>query len=261
MSKKCADYREQIALLMMEGLDPDEQRSVEDHLAECPVCARERGLYEATLREMGSLENVPVPRHFFVYPQSERNLWQVFLELPLMRRLAMVGGLGLLMLVVGLLVANLRVRVEEGAVVVSLGAAPENVVGPRVSTDQLKAEIVQSIEAAQQQQEERWLAILHAELKIVAAGFSSEQQHLLDVALIDLEERLERRSFRDLAAVQRETGDYVVDALDSLHHQYGQHVRRLDRRIDSLRVWSELESAEKTSILNALLQSNELRVP
>jgi predicted anti-sigma-YlaC factor YlaD len=66
MSDSCEAYRKLIPRDVLADLSGEEQHDLAQHLQECPGCRLERNQYENTLACLGSLEDAPVPRHFFV---------------------------------------------------------------------------------------------------------------------------------------------------------------------------------------------------
>src|SRR5438445_2327841 len=131
----CSNFRNLIPRALLSDLTREEQEALQAHLKDCAPCAQERELYLNTFSQLRSTDDVPVPRHFFIYPDESRpTLRQLFAQLSL----AWKGSLAAAFLV-GLSVlafTSMEIRSEPGGIVFRIGKSPEPVaVGPAPSID------------------------------------------------------------------------------------------------------------------------------
>ena len=122
MTMQCEDHRKKIWETLLGDVSPAEQESLKTHLTECPSCSREQDVAVDTVQQLRSATDVPVPRHFFVYPGKARfSPWSLFQSLSLAWKAAVImivlamGGLS------GLAMANFQGQAERGRFLHQLG--------------------------------------------------------------------------------------------------------------------------------------------
>ena len=80
MKTTCEEVRDWVPRALMSDLAPGDERLLNAHLLECAACAGEQRLYVDTLSQVRSVSDVPVPKHFFVYPDERRSSFIGFLR-------------------------------------------------------------------------------------------------------------------------------------------------------------------------------------
>ena len=65
MRSECDKYQKNIPGSLLGDLAEEEQRALEEHLITCSDCRSERESYIRTLDLMQSVDDEPVPHHFF----------------------------------------------------------------------------------------------------------------------------------------------------------------------------------------------------
>ena len=79
MKPECSEYQAKIGRFLLGDLTQKEQEALETHLVACPQCQSEQESYTRTLNLVQSVDNEPVPRHFFIQPEERAlNLWELF---------------------------------------------------------------------------------------------------------------------------------------------------------------------------------------
>ena len=68
----CSNFRNLIPRALLSDLTREEQEALQAHLKDCAPCAQERELYLNTFSQLRSTDDIPVPRHFFIYPDESR---------------------------------------------------------------------------------------------------------------------------------------------------------------------------------------------
>ena len=189
MASECKEYLEWITRSLSGDLSAQEQQRLDLHLAGCAPCREEQALYAHTLEMLKSVEDEPVPRHFFVYPpEPSASPWQVFRQLMPGWQVATAGALAVLVLFSVAAVSGVRFQSDRGAWSLSFGRA----VSPAgVDVAALKADILKTTEERNRANAMVWIRDLRAEL-LTRTDITQQQQMQLVEALSGIETRLDR---------------------------------------------------------------------
>ncbi len=140
MKANCQTYQEWIAPALMDELEPARQRDLEDHIADCADCRRERDQLAHTLDLMKGAGEEDVPHHFFVEPPAvSMSPWRMFKSLPALWRTALATSAALLLVSGALSISSFQMRVQEGAVVAGFGELPDPSSSGRLPVEELDA--------------------------------------------------------------------------------------------------------------------------
>jgi anti-sigma factor RsiW len=234
MELNCSEYKSYIPRSVMGELSQAEQEALDQHLVECAPCSREHQMYSETVRQLRAEQDVPVPRHFFVYPrESHATPWRAFLQMSRPWQAVAAAALIVAGLVSALAIAQLQVRSADGALVIGFGRLPERrPPAPQVAqldTSALESRILKAAAEKNRQDSLELLRTLRAEMARSDKAIGREQR-----AVQDLYRTVSLERERDLAAV--------------------------DNRINLLAINGEVKSTQTDAILATLLQVAELRM-
>jgi hypothetical protein len=265
MNYDCAYYRERIARGSLGDLEPDEQRQLDLHLASCSACARERDLYAETFRQIRSLEDIPAPRHFFVYPEKRgTSLWQLFRMLHPAWQAAAAVLEAATVLLSAFSASRFQARAENGVYTFAFGSLPPARVEPAparaLETSALEARILQIVEAKTRAENLECVRRLRAEITRSQRRFTEPQQAILTIALTNLEARMNGRIEETSRSLADRNDRSVADLYRTIARQREMDLAAVDGRLTRLAVHDEMKSTQTDAILETLLQVAELKM-
>ena len=258
MTSECSKYEQHIPRSFVGDLSPEDQQALDLHLAACTGCRTEQERYAETLRILESADDVPVPRHFFVYPEERvANPWQLFRQLMPRWQAAAVVFAALVVLLGVFSISGITVRADRGAWTLSFGRA-DNAPGPDVAA--LKAEILQIVEERNREAALGWIQNLRSEIAGSRNELTQQQQVQLVAALATLESRLDSRMAATADDIRSGTQKSQADLYQTVSLQRSQDLNALNARLDSVAENAESRARETDAILETLLQVAELRI-
>lgn len=256
---RCNQYRDLIPRALLDDLGNEERRLLELHVAECAACAQEQALFANTIQQLATAGDVPVPRHFFVYPEKGRHLlWQGFQRLAFGWKAAFAA---LLITLAVLAVANLQVKTGKGGLTLTIGRTAETETVPAIDVSALKAELLQQIDARFRQEQVQQIKVLRDELARSDRNseLTRQQKRLLASALAELEARVSEHVLRTGVTLQAGVDRSLAEMYQAVQVQ-----RRRDQsmieRLERVVFEGEMKDKETDAILDTLLQVAELRV-
>ena len=263
MTTACNHFQQQISKALLDDLAAEERQDLEAHLAECPACRLEQELYATTVRQLQSTGDVPVPRHFFVYPETRPlTPWRLFHLVNLRWRIVAVAASTLLVVGLGLLVANVNFRTENGVFSISFGKAPlPRPVQMTGGTDAevLKRELLTAVEAKLQIERHQLIGQLQSELKQTALFSRQQQRQLLDAALERMETRFNDRLISTSKVLEARNDRAFVNLIAAWQTQREQDLLRINANFDQMTAQRQLKETQTDSILSTLIQVAELK--
>jgi hypothetical protein len=265
MSSECDVFRRQIPQALLEDLTELERQELNRHLSECGSCRLEQEQFSRTLETLRSVGDVPVPRHFFVYPEEARTSpWQLFRRMSFAWQATVATAAALFAVFFLAAASHLQLRVTDEVLYAGFGKLPPGekapAPGPSVDLDALEARILQAVEQRAQAEDREWVRILRAEMSRSLGALSAEQRALLDTALNNLEDRMSSRitltaqSVRDEAATSRQEL-YQVVTLERQHD-----LTLFNDRLSQLAISGEIKTNQTDAILETLLQVADLKL-
>jgi Putative zinc-finger len=259
MTLNCDDARKWIPRDLVGDLGNPEQQWLQAHLQDCPSCCKEQELCADTLQQLASVSDVPVPHHFFVYPDERRSSWlaEVLLASSQGWRVATVAAGLALALLIGLAMSRFRFRAESGVYSFSFGrplpsyATP---LPPSIDVTALKAELKHLLETRSERERLELMNTLRKEFHEANRSLNRKQRHQWDSALATLEarlnDRLEERSVALKTGVDRSMGNLY----QTLQLQRQQDLAMTRNRLDRITAQGQLKDRETEEILSTLLQ-------
>jgi hypothetical protein len=238
-----------------------DQQALEAHIEECSVCLRERELYAATVKQLSSAGDVPVPRHFLVYSGRPTSRWQALPRLILSWRTAAIAA-SLAALVLAF--APMQVRSERGAFVVSFGrpAATAQPSPSPVSLDlaRLRAELLGVVEEKSRADRLEVIGTMRAELVSSNAAFTRKQRALLEAALSGAETRLNERLAATATSLETGTRNSLALFYRTMALQNERDFTAVNDRLNRLALSGEIKNNQTDAILETLLEVAEVRM-
>ena len=258
MTSECSKYEQQIPRSLVGDLTAEDQQALDLHLAACTGCRTEQERYAETLRVLESADDVPVPRHFFVYPEERAaNPWQLFRQL-MPRWQAAAAVFAALVVLLGVFsISGFTVRADRGAWTLSFGRANES---PALDNAALKAEILQVAEERNREAALGWIQNLRSELAGSRTELTQQQQVQLIAAITTLESRLDSRIAATADDIRAVTQKSQTDLYQAVSLQRNQDLNALNARLDSLAENAASRARQTDAILEMLLQVAELRI-
>jgi hypothetical protein len=262
MKTGCSTYQSQIPKALMGELNDLDQRTLESHIEECPVCFREHELYAGTVKQLSSAGDVSVPRHFFVYSEEPASSgWQALPRLLLSWRTAAIAA-GLAAVVLAL--APMQVGSERGALMLSFGR-PAGTAQPSVSAEaidvaKLKAEMLSIVEEKSRADRVEVIRTMRAELASSNAAFTKKQRALLEAALSSAETRLNERLAATATSLETGTRDSLALFYRAMSLQNERDFTAVNDRLNRLALSGEIKNNQTDAILETLLEVAEVRM-
>ena len=214
---------------------------------------------------MRSLEDVPVPRHFLVYPEERAtNPWKLFRTMSW----AWQGAAALLLLIVGisavLAATRLQARFEGGVFTVAFGKLPvapsPQAPSPTIDVPALEARILQIVEQRDRKERLEWVKTLRGEMAQIGRGLTRQQQVALDTALARLETGMGNRIELTARSILDQNERSVAGLYQTVSRQRDRDIAAIDGKFARLAVNNEIKSTQTDAILETLLQVAELRL-
>jgi anti-sigma factor RsiW len=265
MEVNCSDYMSYIQKSVMGELSQPEQAALDRHLAECAPCNREQQMYSETVRQLRAEQDVPVPRHFFVYPrESHATPWRAFLQMSRPWQAVAASVLVVAGLVSALAIAQLQVRSADGALVIGFGRLPERKPPtPQVAqldTSALESRILKAAAEKNRQDSLELLRTLRAEMARSDKAIGREQRALLEQAISNVKLRTGQLVTATAANLEKRTDRSVQDLYRTVSLERERDLAAVDNRINLLAINGEVKSTQTDAILATLLQVAELRM-
>jgi hypothetical protein len=259
MTSGCTECRHWIPRSMAGDISEPEQQSLDRHLTVCPSCRLEHDRYRETLRMLRQAEEEPVPRHFFVYPKEQpASPWHLFRQMmPRWQALTAVLAVAIFLLFVAG-ISGLQVRAEQGAWIVSFGAAQGLAPGtnrePAFDADAFKAEILKAADEQNRRSFREWYQSLEVDLSRLRGDITRQQQAVLDAALSNLESRFNDRIILASDALRDSSEQSILHLYQTVSRQHQEDMQSLDARLLNMAETSENKSRQTDAILDTLVQ-------
>jgi hypothetical protein len=264
MNDKSNQYRDLIPRVLLGDLDAGRTAELEEHLAGCAECRTEREQYRETLEHLAAVENEPVPGHFFV-PADARNtsFRDLFVGITWPWRLAAAGAVTVLLLLAGLGLSGLQFRAAGGVYAFSFGRPlpdPENSAKSEAAIRALRVEMRTFVEQTIQSERRQYLATLRTELARSSRKLAPEQQQFLQLALNDIENRMNERMVTAGATIAAQTASSMDTLYATIQAQRSQDLALIRKSItDTARV-SEANDRQTQEVLTTLLEVADLQI-
>jgi hypothetical protein len=252
MRSECDDFRKNIPGSLLGDLAEEERRALEAHLAACSDCSSERESYIRTLDLMQSVDDEPVPRHFFIHPQEEtRNPWQLFnLMKPLWK--TSVAAAAVLFLLFGFAaISRLQIRSGSDGWAVSFN-------GSIIDVAALKEDILKTAEERNRQVTTARIQRVRKELESSFADLSKSQREEFMTVLAQLDSRFTGRLDTVEAGIQEEAQKTASEIYQTMAQQRAQDLEIVNLRFDNFEINSAIKNRQTNAVLGTLVNVAEL---
>jgi hypothetical protein len=241
MKPECSEYQKTIARSYLEDLTPEEKRSLDEHLADCPHCRMERDRYARTLQVMQSTGNEPVPHHFFIHPEEQKfSPWEIFhLLKPRWQVLTTVLAVLFLLVSAGFVLSLTRNNVDTAA---------------------LKRDILKSTEEQNNRSRAVWLQEVKAEITRSRTDLTQQQKADLTAAMNRLDSRWTGRLSAAEKRLNSNSKDVAADLYRTMAQDRAQDLKFINLRFDSIETNNAIKTRQTDAMIGTLLQAAELRL-
>jgi len=264
MNDKCNRYRDLIPRALLDDLEAGRAAELEEHLTACAACRAERDEYRETIGHLAMVEDEPVPGHFFLPADARNNSWRdLFAAVSWPWRLAAAGALTALLFLAGLGLSGLQFRASEGVYAFSFGRPlpdPNGGAKAEAAIQALRVEMRSFIEQTIQSERKQHLATLRSELERSGRNLNPEQRQFLQVALNDIEKRMNERIVTAGATVAAQTASSMDTLYATLQAQRSQDLALIRKSINDTARVSEANDRQTQEVLTTLLEVADLQI-
>jgi len=254
MKSECTEHPSKIAAYCLGDVTKEEKQALEAHLAACSSCRSELEGYRRTIGTLALIEDEPVPRHFFVYPEEQApGFWRLLRQAPIAWRTAMACAASLLLLVGLAGIFRFQVRADSTGWVISFG-------NPGVDSAMLRREILEAASQNNRQAKLEWAAELQNELSRSWTSLSKQQQAQFTAALARLDSRVTGRIKNSEGQVKDDTRMVVSELYRIVSQQRAKDLEAISLRLDSTDANNAIKARQTNEILGTLLQVADLKI-
>jgi hypothetical protein len=254
MKSQCSEYQKQIPKLALGELEATEEAALKEHLETCSQCRSEQESYSQTIRMLQSVEDEPVPRHFFVYEEARKpNPWQLFRQMNLFWRAA-TGALAGLFLFIGIAaISQMQVKADHNGLAVTFGHK-------NMDTTALKTEILKIAEERDRAIAQKWIQEIRAEIDRSRTELTHQQKEALTIAFGRLNAELSDRILRETDNVRIDTGALISDVYKTIAQQRARDLALINTHFENTKELGAIKERQTNEILDTLLQVAEMKL-
>ena len=265
MKSECDRFRAVIPMSLVGDIAPKEQEELSLHLADCRPCSDEYRLYTGALDQLRATEDVPVPRHFFIYPtESKMGLRQLLRQVSLPWQVALATAALAMGIFTVMAAAKMQIKASDGVLMVAFGkpAEPQIHVPPQPSLDvqALEGRIIQAVAERDRKEQLEWVRSLRNEVSKSQRQMTLKQRKEMDSALAALEARVGHTITATALELENKTGLSLAEMYQAVSQQRQRDLTNINARFTRLAVAGETKSNQTDAILETLLQVAESRM-
>ena len=252
MRSECDKFRKNIPGSLLGDISEEERQALEAHIAICPDCRSEWESYIQTLDMMQSVDDEPVPHHFFIHPQEDvRNPWQLFGQMKPAWKTSVAAAAALFLLIGIAAISRLQIRSDSNGWAVSFNSNAIDVAA-------LKEEILKSAEETNRQVTAARTQRVRDELKSAFSDLSENQQEKFMAALAQLDSRFTGRLDTTEVEMKEDTQKLVSEIYRAITQQRAQDLEVINLRFDSFEMNNAIKDRQTNAVLDTLVQVAEL---
>jgi len=248
MSRKCEDFQNMIKDELAGELSLENQSELAVHLADCSICLHERQELQRTFGMLKSLEEQPVPGHFFVYEQPKASLLERFRGIPKGFRWAAATGFACLLLLAGFIISNISIRVGESRIILAYG---DPITEPDVQD--IRREFEQKLLDARREDQRVFAGLLEEQRKLYNGSLNQYYQRV-DTRVNNLEGQLVETINDNNAALQARLEGTMIQYGELMKAQYQNDLRDINRRLTQITLEGRLRDNQTDALMNTLVQ-------
>ncbi len=252
MKPECGKYQKNIPGSLLDDLSEEEVRELETHLETCSDCRSERERYLRTLELVQSMDDEPIPHHFFVPPQEDiRNPWQLFSRLKPGWKVSAAAAIVLVLLIGIAAVSRLQIRSDSDGWAMSFSRSDIDVAA-------LKEDILQAAEERNRQAITESIQEARDEIEHSFTDLTGKQRTELLTALARLDSRLTGRLDTAEARMKDDTQELASEIYRTVAQQRAEDLEVINLRLDSFEINSALKDHQTDAVLGTLVHVAEL---
>ena len=257
MDSECVLYREKIAALAMGNtseLSGAERHELEAHIDVCPQCRLEKESFAQTINMLASVEDEPVPRHFFISPDQEQHqisLWRLFTQLQLLPRAALAGAFVLAILLCGAALAQFHARFDKEGWSVGFGRG-------EAETAALRDEFLKAAAEESQNNRMQWMEEVRNEIARLREDEELKTRHQEEI-IARLDTMIEGRMERSEEQIRYDTQILVAFLYQELARQRATDMEAIKLRLDTAEIREFINARKTEEALITLLQFADLK--
>jgi hypothetical protein len=254
MKSQCSEYQKQIPKLVLGELTTEEEKAIGDHLETCAQCRSEREGYFQMIGILQSVDDEPVPRHFFVYEEAGKsNPWQLFRQMKPVWQIASAAIAGLILLIGIAAVLQIQVRADRSGWTVAFSHG-------NMDAAVIKADILKITEERNRASAQAWMQQIGAAIEHSRTDLTRQQKEELTTAFTLLNSRLSDRILRETNNVRIDTGALISDMYKTVYQQRARDLARINTRFENTKELGVIKEQQTDAILDALLQVAEMKL-
>lgn len=206
MSKNCEDFQRYLKDDLAGELDASARKELDAHLGDCRLCQKELELLDSVRAALGSVEEAPVPHHFFVYQQTPPSIAQLFQQMSWTWKAGLTFACSTILMICALAIGEAQLNIERDSFTLSFGQAPVQM----FDSEAFKEELVEVMNASSVEEDRRWVSQLRADWERSLETANNQQHQFTQAFLEGMETRLDERAQNRETALSEELSGVMV---------------------------------------------------
>jgi hypothetical protein len=254
MNSQCSEYQKKIAKLALGELVAEEENALAKHLETCAQCRLERESVDQTILMLQSVNDEPVPRHFFVYEEARKpNPWQLFKQMKSFWQIAAAAMTSLLLLMGIATISRVQIRSDHNGWSVAFNRG-------NIDAEAIKEDILKITEERNHAATQAWLQQIKMEIEHSRTELTRQQREELITAIAALNARLSGRIIQETANLRMDTGTLISDMYKTVSRQRARDLALINTRFENTNELGAAKERQTNEILDTLLQVAELKL-
>lgn len=248
MNRECEYFRDLIKDDLAGELSRERYPELNEHLEQCPACAREKDELAQVVGLFESFEDLPVPGHFFVQEQPPLSLTQMIRRLSPGARWAAAAAAACLVFMFGLVLLNTHVQFRENAVMVSFGSSAD-----LNSQQEIDERIAAAIKEAREEDSLMLTRILERQDQMVNSSLQLLNQKV-DTRFSELETSLFRTMESNNRILRNQIDVNILKYGEAIRTQNQGDLKRINYRLDQIVLEGRRRETQNGTIMATLAQ-------
>ncbi len=252
MRSECEKFQKNIPGSLLGDLTEEELQTLKEHLATCSDCRLERENCTRTLDLIQSVDDEPVPHHFFIHPQEEiRNPWRLYNQMKPLWRAAVAAAAAVLLLVGAAAVSRLQIRSNSDGWAVSFSRSDIDIAA-------LKEDILKTADERNRQTTSARTQEMRDELERLFSDLTQKQQAEVMAAIARMDSRFAGRLDTVEARTKDDRQKLASEIYRTVDQQRAQDLEVINLRFESFEMNSAIKDRQTNAALDTLIHVAEL---
>jgi len=248
MSDKCSYFKDLIKDDLAGELSRELQAELNDHLESCETCSHEKEELARVLNLMGTLEDRPVPGHFFVYEQPRMSFLQALKNLAPGTRWAAAAVSAVLVCMFGFVLMNVHIQYQDSSLLVSLGDS-----GNIYTEQALQERIVTAVHDARAEDRIMISQLLEGQNQLVNSSFRN-LNYKIDNGLNQLENRFVDTMESNSRRLKSQMDMNILQYGEIIKAQQQTDLLKINNRLDQIVLEGRRRDNRNQTVLTTLAQ-------